>query len=579
MPSFLSLPGRSVLLAALASLLYSAGALAAETLTLNSELRINVPDGRLVFLEVRLGPGEVPEVAVRRVAKPGTATPLVRETGDGFVAVPLEVLSDDLRSLVLRHLFPSDRSEDGAWIHVARSGPLAIPDEGLWQVAAWFCGNGALFEDLRAANGSISPELAVGQRIRIPEAILHPAFRARPTSDDGALFYDRDAEGEFAGYRLAAGEALWSAVVLRFTDATAQEDVEAVARSLARRSGIRDLTDIPVGWVVKIPFDVLQLEHLPPSDPRRVRREASREEAKAELPKRSAAEKRPLDGVVVILDPGHGGQDLGTINNGVWEHDYVYDVVCRLDRRLKAETGAKVYLTVIDSETGTRPVDRSKLAANRQGTLQTTPPFLATENGDTAVGVYLRWYLANSIYRRVTSQGTASNRVVFLSVHADSRHPSLRGAMVYVPGADYRGGTYGSTSSRYLRFREVRERPTLAFSSKERARSEAVSRAFADRIVRALRDDSLPVQAFRPVRERVIRGGADWLPAVLRGNAVPTKVLVEILNLANADDAGMLADPAVRERLARALLASLISHFGGGRAASANGDPRAPSRP
>jgi N-acetylmuramoyl-L-alanine amidase len=49
---------------------------------------------------------------------------------------------------------------------------------------------------------------------------------------------------------------------------------------------------------------------------------------------------------------------------------------------------------------------------------------------------------------------------------------------------------------------------------------------------------------------------------VLRGNAVPTKVLVEMLNLANPEDATLLASARERERLARALLRALHDHYG-----------------
>ena len=54
------------------------------------------------------------------------------------------------------------------------------------------------------------------------------------------------------------------------------------------------------------------------------------------------------------------------------------------------------------------------------------------------VGVNLRWYLANSIFRRAMKGGVPREKVVFLSIHADSLHPSLRGAMAYIPGAQLR---------------------------------------------------------------------------------------------------------------------------------------------
>jgi N-acetylmuramoyl-L-alanine amidase len=192
----------------------------------------------------------------------------------------------------------------------------------------------------------------------------------------------------------------------------------------------------------------------------------------------------------------------------------------------------------------------------------TTPPFLAEEDGETAVAVNLRWYLANSLYRKLVKGGTDPDKIVFLSLHADARHRSLRGAMVYVPGATYRTGTMGYSSATYLRFKEVREQPRVSFSSRERVRSEAVSRKLAVAIVKALKKGDLPTQPYQPIRERIIRGREVWLPAVLRGNVIPTKVLVEMVNLNNPDDAALLGRASERERLAKALVAALSDYFG-----------------
>src|SRR5438876_11287834 len=40
---------------------------------------------------------------------------------------------------------------------------------------------------------------------------------------------------------------------------------------------------------------------------------------------------------VVVLDPGHGGQDSGAMCNGVLEKDLTLDVTRRVDRLLEAE--------------------------------------------------------------------------------------------------------------------------------------------------------------------------------------------------------------------------------------------------
>ncbi len=47
------------------------------------------------------------------------------------------------------------------------------------------------------------------------------------------------------------------------------------------------------------------------------------------------ATHRPF--AVVVLDPGHGGQDSGAMCNGVLEKDLTLDVVRRIDRLLEAE--------------------------------------------------------------------------------------------------------------------------------------------------------------------------------------------------------------------------------------------------
>ena len=534
-----------------------------DTLALNREMRVRVIAGRDLVLEVLPREGEHRGALMTRVAGGPVREELV-VAGDGALRFPLRLLTPDYRAVVLRNVFPEDALDGPDWVHVARRGPLSIPDEGLWQVAEWFTGKGERFEALQEVNGLASPELTAGQRVRIPAELLDAALIAVPRSDDGTLVYGKDAQGEYAGYLLKPGEALYSAIVLRYTGRTSYEDVNEVAAAIALRSGVADPTDIPIAWMVKIPLDLLEPEFLPPSHPRRKSREKEAEAVEKELvahPQKKE-EKPGAARIVVILDPGHGGLDPGTMNHGIWEHDYVFDVATRLKRELERTKGVRVYLTLDDPATGPVPSVGDALTANRKRTILTTPPFLASENGETAVGVNLRWYLANSLYRRAVANGVHPDHVVFVSLHADARHPSLRGAMVYVPGARYRDGSYGSSSQTYLRFKEVREKPRQSFNRKDRLRSEAVSRKLATALVRELRKGDLPIQPYQPIRDRVIRGDEIWLPAVLRGNAVPAKVLVEMVNMSNAADAALLGRAAVRERLAASLARGLTSFLG-----------------
>jgi N-acetylmuramoyl-L-alanine amidase len=270
-------------------------------------------------------------------------------------------------------------------------------------------------------------------------------------------------------------------VVVRFTGRIDASDVNDLAQQIARRSGIRDVTDIPIGFKIRIPLGLLLPEYLPPDDPRRLAWERSQAEVARYT---NEASRRNLQGVAVILDAGHGGRDQGAAHNGVWEHEYVYDILCRIKARLEQQTGAKVLPTLKDRHEGYTIHDSTRLTRNQAEVLLTDPPSPLSEH---APSVNLRWYLANAYYRRLVAGGQDPRKVVFVSLHADARHPSLGGAMVYVPGEEFRRGRYGHDGAAYVRHREVREQPYVSFTRAERERSEGLSRQFAGRLVEAFR--------------------------------------------------------------------------------------------
>jgi len=384
-----------------------------------------------------------------------------------------------------------------------------------------------------------------------------PAPYAPPPVAEGAgdLKYGHDNEGGYAIYRLKKGEALYSAVVIRFTGRVDVQEVNDLATKVARRSGIDDVTGIRVGYPVKIPTDDLLPEYLPREDPRRQAWERSHAAVERYT---NAAGSRNLDGVAVILDAGHGGRDIGASHNGVWEHDYVYDVMCRVKKLLETTTRARVIPTIKDTRDGYLIRDATRLPRNGSEVLLTSPPFPLS---GTVPSVNLRWYLSNAWYRKLTGEGVDPDKIVFTSLHADARHPSLRGAMVYVPGAEYRRGRYGSASAVYARYREARETPFVSFTREQRERSEGLSRQFAASLIDAFTDRKVAVHPYGPVRERIIRRGRSWVPAVLRCNIVPVQVLIEISNLSNPEDSRSLADPAYRQRVAEAYVEGLARYF------------------
>lgn len=482
-----------------------------------------------------------------------------------LVEIPWEALRPEYRYLALRVLFPRDSSRKGGWEHRPSEASALIYHVGAWQVAEWFTGSGERWQELLAANGIDGPDLPPGRSILVPQAMLLPQFRPPRASDDGLLVYGEDEDGPFAEYTLQRGEALYSAVVIRFTGLMQSTAVLEASEVIARRSAIADVTKMPTGQRLKIPLEMLATPYLPANHPRRVAAALEeRELAAAPVPSLPTT----LEGVHVLLDPGHGGADIGARNGsrGIWESDYVFDVACRVERLLAAERGVTVHLLVREGKAGCRVQEAKKLPMNKKRVIATRPPHLNQPGGSTRAGVNLRWYLANSIYRRLVQGGVPPEKVIFVSLHADSLHRDVSGGMVYIPGERFRRGSYGVRGEQYARYSEYREAPSVSFSRAERLRDEKLSAKLAHAILAGYRAEKLPVHPDRPVRDHIVRGArrrSVFVPAVLRGTLVPAKVLVETVNINNARDAALLSDPAGRERMARALVAGLRAHFGG----------------
>jgi N-acetylmuramoyl-L-alanine amidase len=190
----------------------------------------------------------------------------------------------------------------------------------------------------------------------------------------------------------------------------------------------------------------------------------------------------------------------------------------------------------------------------------TTPPYPIE---DTVAGVHLRWYLSNALLRSAVKKGGDRSRVVFLSVHADSLHPSVRGSMLYIPGERLLKSSFGKNGAVYEARREYRQEPRVSFSRRERLESEGVSRQLAEDVIASLRGDGLAVHAFNPIRESVIRSGREWVPAVLRYNAIPARVLLEVCNLNNEEDHALIQTRTYRENVARSVVEALSTFYSG----------------
>ena len=66
---------------------------------------------------------------------------------------------------------------------------------------------------------------------------------------------------------------------------------------------------------------------------------------------------------------------------------------------------------------------------------------------------------------------------------------------------------------------------------------------------------------FNPVRDNVVRGGREWVPAVIRYNLVPTRVLLEICNLGNEKDRKLVKTKSYRQKVAEAIYEGLVNYY------------------
>jgi len=489
--------------------------------------------------------------------------------------VPYALLQPELKVRVMRGVFPEDRALSEGWRHRVRATKGKA--ETLTRLAEWLGDGAAAGRELaELVHQPADHPLAAGSEVLVPGELLAAPFKALlpapappPAPSPGAavagtgsavLEFGGDEQGRFAIYRLQPREALYSAVVVRFTGRLHGEDVNDLAREIARRNGIADVTDIPIGFPVKIPLDLLLPEFRPPDDRERLEYEARRRESSQF---KNEIKASGLDGITIILDAGHGGADVGAAIEGAWESLYVYDIMLRVRTLLAERTHARVVTTTRDGEAYAIS-DYDILAESRGHEVLTHPPYPIA---DSSIGVHLRWYLANSVYRQTVAAagddgGKASERVIFISIHADSLHPSLRGATVYVPGSEKTGGAFGKQGPVFELRAEYKEQREISFSPRERVRSEGLSRELAESLVKALRANDLGVHRFSPVRDQIIRNRRAWVPAVLRYNAVPAKVLLEVCNLANGEDRALLLTRTFRQKFASAVVEALRAYYG-----------------
>jgi N-acetylmuramoyl-L-alanine amidase len=485
--------------------------------------------------------------------------------------VPFERLSPEGQRWALAALFPDDQWRQDAVRHTVRH-----PDvESVWTLASLFTGHGQNYDRLMAENPELPEKLREGDTWIIPRALLSVDLggaglgpdRTQPEDglDDegrvgayrGMLSFGEDASGRYAAYRMRKGEALYSSVVIRFTDRVDPKGVNELADRIARRSGIADVRGIQPGQLIKIPVSFLS----DPFQPEGSSELAEEREVRAEVRRTVRVEAGPkLRGVRIVLDAGHGGVDPGARANGLWESDFVYDIAMRVRRLLEQETDAQVSSTIRYPGLGFKSREDIRTPSHAAEIL-TTPPFAVDGESPSAVNVHLRWVLSNDWFTAFRKAKGDAQKTLFLSFHADSLHPSARGSMVYVPGASLVPASFALGGAKTGRVAEARRSARVAFTGREKLQGEARSRQFSETLLKALHRDRIPVHVNRPIRNVIYRGGGKWVPAVIRYSTGATKALIEVANLTNEDDAANLRDPEFRERYAAAVVNAIRAYY------------------
>ncbi len=485
-----------------------------------------------------------------------------------YITFPFKVINNVIRSSALKAIFFNDKADGDSWKHQVTYG---------WEtttlIAGLFTKKGIKSRHLVRYNkmrkkGNI---LKIGDVIKIPWKWISPELALRRVAVKPPLKLKQEASGKFfAHYRMKPGETLYSSVVIRFTGRLLNDEVNQVAKKILKLNNIPDAKLIQNRQNIKIPLEWLSEEYLGNQTNNEFSAKKAATSGKTSKTKTKKSKTRivakktktNVHKIHVILDSGHGGGDPGTSGGSrknkdlIFEDEVVYDVSKRMSELLKKE-GVIVHPTLSDPNQK-KPVRFLSNRHDKDEQLLVTPRY---SSRNSRVGVNMRVYLVNHIYKKLRKQKVPPENIIFISLHGDSLHSSLSGVMVYYPDRRLRRGSFRLKSKIYRRIKEYNSK--LTFQAKDNRYSEKLSKSFGKIIIDEFRKTKLRThRVSSAVRGYLYRKGKKTLPAVLRYSKVPTSVLVEIANLNNRRDRQDLLKSITRQRIAKAISNSIYTHFG-----------------
>jgi len=295
------------------------------------------------------------------------------------------------------------------------------------------------------------------------------------------------------------------------------EVLENLARAdAAKNTAVAEMDDVSalLAATPPAPSTTVSPKKPPATSPNTAARTPAKPSAKPSTQPTPAAQSHPF---LVVLDPGHGGEDPGAIGpGGTREKDVVLAIAKRLKRLIDAQPGMRAWLT------------RDK---------------------DYAVPLHVRVQKA----RRVKAD-------LFVSIHADAwTQPSARGSSIYA--LSQTGAS--SAAARWLAQKE--NDADLIGGLNPNEHNKQVAQLLLDLSTTAQISDSLRVggqilqalgRIHRLHKAQVERAGF----AVLRAPDIPS-VLVETAFISNPVEEKLLRSSAHQDKLARAMLAGINDYF------------------
>ncbi|MED5516043.1 MAG: N-acetylmuramoyl-L-alanine amidase [SAR324 cluster bacterium] len=495
-----------------------------------------------------------------------------------FITFPFKVVNNVIRSSALKAVFFKDKANKDYWKHrVIYGWETTTLIAGLFTKKGIKARHLVKYNKMRK-NGNI---LKKGDIIKIPWKWISPELALRKVSVKPPLKLNREASGKFfAHYQMKPGETIYSSVVIRFTGRLLNDEVNQLANKILKLNNISDAKFIKNRQKIKIPLEWLSEEFIGNQVSENISRKKIKEKSKKRIKVKSVATKKKVHKrkkrivskktktktnvhkIHVILDSGHGGGDPGASGGSrknkdlIYEDEVVYDVSKRMSKLLKKE-GVIVHPTLADPNQR-KPVRFLSHRHDKDEQLLVTPRYSAR---NSRVGANMRVYLVNHLYKKLRKQKVPPENILFISLHGDSLHSSLRGVMVYYPDRRLRRGTFRLRSKIYRSIKEYDSK--LTFHTKDNRYSEKLSKSFGKIIIDQFRKRKLSThRGSSPVRGYLYRKGKKTLPAILRYNKVPTSVLVEIANLNNRLDRIALLKSKTRQQIAIAISNSVYAHFG-----------------